>query len=130
MKNKIIACIIAFVIALVMAFNVNLNMRERNELSLIALENVEALAEEGSGSTQNLVGYYLKCVDGGTSSATCEIDGELAVGWASVSGSYSKGGTYSYAWARYSCEPTIPYVTSIQCDINDQGIFVNGKKVS
>ena len=133
MKQKILIGFATLAIAAVAALNVNLNTNSY-KLSDISFANVEALANvdtpNGGGSTEILKGYFLKCVDGGAASAYCEIDGQITIGTVTLKGGYKKGGTYSYAWSRYSCEPTSPYVTSIVCDIRDQGVYVNGQKVS
>ncbi len=51
MKKKILVGIAVLAIAAIAAFNVNLNMDQKNELSLLALVNVEALAQNEEGGS-------------------------------------------------------------------------------
>ena len=53
MKKKILGGFAVAVIAAVAAFNVNFNITAGNELSAISLANVEALAQDESGSSGN-----------------------------------------------------------------------------
>jgi hypothetical protein len=51
MKKKIFASLIVIAIAAVAAFNVNLSLNQENDMSVLALANIEALAQNESGGT-------------------------------------------------------------------------------
>ena len=62
MKKKILGGIAVLTIVAVAAFNVNLNTNQKSEMSLLALANVEALAQEtgdseGMPSSQKVTEY-------------------------------------------------------------------------
>ena len=72
MKKKILGGIAVLAIAVVAAFNVSINTQD-SEISLISLENVEALAGEASST------YYSKQFnDCGTGGSSCCRRGD---GW-------------------------------------------------
>lgn len=73
MKKKIFGGITVLAIAAMAAFNLNLNTQE-NDMSLLSLANVEALASEGDGPITN------SCTFGGTECVTlCKINGVVEV---------------------------------------------------
>lgn len=48
MYRKIIGGVVILVFAIVIAFNVNMNLNVNSEISLLTLENIEALATEST----------------------------------------------------------------------------------
>ena len=124
MNKKILCGIAAIVFAGMSVINVKFITKTRG-FSILQLANIEALAD--GESTQIIHGYYLKYVNGGVITETCTISGQISVLGVTISGNYTKGGTYSFGWEAYACEPANSQ--SIQCDVGDQGIYVNGTKV-
>ena len=72
MKKKIILGFAVLAIAAVAAFNVNLNTNQKSDMSLLALANVEALAD-GEINPSNCPGGYCNWSDswGNKCSACC-----------------------------------------------------------
>ncbi|GGC49944.1 hypothetical protein GCM10011386_47780 [Parapedobacter defluvii] len=65
MRKKILVGFAVAVIAAVAALNVNFSMNEGDELSAINLSNVEALAQNESGSGHSYVhcdGHNVQCI--------------------------------------------------------------------
>lgn len=127
MKVKVFSILFVCMLSVVAAINVHLNLSSDKSLSGLALENLNALAyaEGGTGggainpfegvagsiaSTQEECsqknGYWnelLACEDGGVGSQTCTISGEITIMGQTIKGSYTKGNSYSYVWARFTC---------------------------
>jgi hypothetical protein len=58
MKTKLTFFLIAITIIGTMALNFNLNLQNDNDLSLLSLANIEALAQENTGNLCPNGGYY------------------------------------------------------------------------
>lgn len=145
MKKRILMMLFTCGLATWATVNVYLNQRTGEPLSELNLLNLNALAyAEGStpgGGTMNPFegvggsiasteeecrqknGYWnelLDCADGGVSSQTCTIEGEITLLGVTVKGSYTKGNSYTLTWARFACRSS----NGNCCNGNAQGIYV------
>lgn len=90
--------------------------RQKNSL---LLENVEALAVDNEKGGEDDLTIARKqecfqkggnwdeashCVESGFETFECQVSGELSMFGITVKGSYTKGKSYSIAWARYECQ--------------------------
>lgn len=122
MKKKIILGIAVLAIAAVAAFNVNLNTNQKSDMSLLALANIEALADfEFNGQNwdtnthwYNIVGHNWKPVliacqaTNGSSTFTFSTGGSANIlgtglSWDGMQFCYN-GGTTSYNGVQVQCQ--------------------------
>lgn len=145
MKVKLIISAFFCLLIGVAAVNVHLSLKSENPLSGLALANMNALAyAEGSNpggvgmnpfegvggsiaSTKEECfqknGYWnelLDCADGGVTTQTCTITGQITLFGVTIQGSYTKGNAYTLVWARYACRQS----DGNCCNGNAQGIYV------
>ena len=105
------------------------------ETSSLLMQNVEALAQEGTdepypaerekciteGGNWNMASV---CKQSGFESVVCKISGEVSFMGFSIKGSYEKGKKYSIPWARYECTESAG-----NC-CKKQGLFTGEKKLA
>lgn len=88
------------------------NGRNSNELTDVALANIEALANSPDGAWTQAACHSAGgnwnmatvLVDSGFEEVTCEVTGKIKIFEFEMSGSYKKGNDYKIPWARYKCE--------------------------
>lgn len=106
--------------------------QNRNELSDVALANVEALANSPEGAWTQATCHSAGgnwnmatvLVDSGFNEVTCEITGKIKISEYEISGSYKKGNKYKIPWARYKCEHS-----KGNC-CTQQGVYSGEKKLA
>lgn len=138
MKLKVFIVLFVSLSVTFMAYHFYKTSAPQSSFVKLTLANIEALAvidDEYDAKLEKECrekdGYWMEAlhaVDGGVEMITCEVSGSITIFGMTFSGSYKKGHEYPIAWTRYECEAS---EKGKNCCIKDeQGLFVNGEKVS